>query len=237
MSWVPSIKPNNLGGRGSAQIGRQPVGFEQIRRSADLRGWYFGRTLAKTMSLPRQPGAPLAPAPGGEKTGALALFVFAVDAYRQRPDTYRADAIFEIFLPISTAAPQALNLLGLSLLGVAELTKLRNELNALLWKSGKDPSRGVIANMMNPAPPIRLPVAPFRSNAFDVFQQQALVGAAAGVAEFNTLVWQIIESGSSGFGYEAASMQGGWSMVKRLKTSGYDVVGLLGKEGQTAPGL
>jgi hypothetical protein len=167
----------------------------------------------------------------------LALFVFAVDAYRQRPDTYLADAIFNTFLPVSLANPRAANVLGLSMPAVMELSKLRGELDALLWKA--PPGQRSLMDRMHPMASIRQGRAPFRVNAFDLCQNQALRGAMAAVPGFNQIVWPIIDRGSSGFSYNSSMLVGdsGWGAVRKLKAAGFNVVALLGKEGRTAPGV
>lgn len=226
-TWKQATKPMRPGG-GNIQIGRAPIGFEQIRRAADLRGWYFGHLLAARTNPP---------VPNGLMVSKLALFVFAVDAYRQRPDTYLAEGIFETFLPSSLANQQSPNLLGLSMPAIMELGKVWGELHALLWK--EPPGQRSLMDRFRPAAGVRQARAPFRVNAFDLYQNQALRGAIAAVPGFNQIVWPIIDRGTSGFAYDSSMLVGdaGWGAVRKLKAAGFNIVALLGKEGRTAPGI
>ncbi len=226
-TWKQATKPTRVGG-GNIQIGRAPIGFEQIRRAADLRGWYFGHLIASSMNPP---------IPNGLTVSQLALFVFAVDAYRQRPDTYLAEAIFNTFLPVSLANPRAANVLGLPIAAVVEISRLRAELDALLWKN--PPDQRSLTERLRPMANIRQGRAPFRADAFDPYQNQALQGAMAALPGFNQIVWPIIDCGSSGFTYNSSMLVGdtGWGAVRKLNAAGFNCVALLGTEGQTAPGV
>jgi len=232
MAWQTATKPTLRAPR-AVTIGGGRLTFEQIRESADLRGWYYGYLITKSQS------------------SLHALFVFAVDAYRKQSDSYRADAILDIFLPVGLPARTMGMLGGMQAIdGVMQLGALRTEVTNLVWKGPErspEPRFAIVAP--GSASKTRQGAVPFRAGVFDQYQGQAILQASAGVAGFNQVAWKILQRGTSGFSYrlgchkrikdvfKAAGRSIGcdWDDVARLKAAGFDIPALLGKEGETAP--